>query len=400
MTSMNNLQALEALVRKFFERRNIQLFEGVRLERGIIANRLAAAGTLNSGQFLYEVKAAFVAGFEAFARGLIKDTFDLLNRSSTAMDSNVEAWTKSQLDPFFETAAKNLREDAAQGRVLRDELIAGVDGALTKSLAEIRRDLQIELDLALVTKAPAAAAASVVDEALLDQLVPLQNRRGLEQALGALSKQPEEPFCLVQFDLDHFKAVNDQHGHDVGNEALRSIAEAAIIVVKGKGQAFRLHGDEFVLLLPNHTLQEGVAVAERFRRKINDSPRTSQNLTLSVSVGLSLFPDHGDGFDALLKAADIAMYDAKKRGKNLLRYYGEVEPKIAVVVHEVEKKEPEPGGLSADERLKIRKDYFRSRVAYCPRDESMLEVDDITSLGQSTRSVMVSCPMCGLSEVC
>lgn len=395
MTVMANLEPQEALVRKFFERRSIQLFEGVRHERGVIANRMAVAGTLNSGGFVITVTSACVAGFENFARGLIKDTFDLLNRSGLVIDGDAASWIKAQLDPLFEVVAKNMRSEAGQGRVLQDELRVSVDRALDKSMAEIRRDLQIDLDLALVTKAPVAL---VIDEALRDPLVPLQNRRGLELTFGALSKQPDEPFCLVQFDIDHFKDVNDkQGGHAIGNEALVSIAKTAMACVKGKGQAFRIGGDEFVLLLPNHTLQEALAVAERFRREVNGAPRTSQQLTLSVSVGVAHCPDHGNDLDALLKAADAALYDAKNRNRNLVRYFGEPAPSTADAAREVERKQPEPGGLSADEQLKIRQDYFRSRIARCPRDEAILDVQDTTALGQSTRSLIVSCPLCGLS---
>jgi diguanylate cyclase (GGDEF)-like protein len=96
--------------------------------------------------------------------------------------------------------------------------------------------------------------------------------------------------------------------------------------VKGKGQAFRTGGDEFVLLLANHTLQEGLAVAERLRREVNTSPRTSRGLTLSVSVGVASYPDHGDSLLGLLKAADTALYDAKRLNRNLVRYFGEPEP--------------------------------------------------------------------------
>lgn len=393
---MSNLEPQKALVGKFFERRNVQLFEGVRRERGVIANRMAAAGTLKSGAFVSAVTSAFVGGFEAFAHGLIKDTFDLLNRSGFVVDGDAASWIKAQLDPFFETAATNMRSEAAQGRVLPDELRESVDRAMAKCLAEIRRDLQIDLDLALVTKAPAAA---VIDEAFRDPLLPLQNRRGLEQAFGALMKQADGPFCLVQFDIDHFKDVNDnQGGHAIGDEALLSVAKTAMGCVKGKGQAFRVGGDEFVLLLSNHTLQEGLAVAERFRREVHCAPRTSRKLTLSVSVGAAQYPDHADGLDALLKAADAAMYDAKNRGRNLVRYFGEPEPIATTAVREVERKVPEAGELTQEERRTIRQNYFRDRVARCPRDEAVLDVEDTTSMGQKTRSIYVSCPLCGLSE--
>jgi diguanylate cyclase (GGDEF)-like protein len=113
--------------------------------------------------------------------------------------------------------------------------------------------------------------------------------------------------------------------HAIGDEALLSIAKTAMACVKGKEEAFRTGGDEFVLLLPNHTLQEGLAVAERLRREVNVSPRTSRKLTLSVSVGVAHYPHHGNGLDALLKAADAALYDAKNRNSNLVRYLGELE---------------------------------------------------------------------------
>jgi GGDEF domain-containing protein len=233
MTVMANLEPQEALVRKFFERRNVQLFESVRHERSVIANRMAAEGTLNSGGFVVAVTAAYVGAFEAFARGLIKDTFDLVNRSGLVIDGVAAPWIRAQLGPIFESAAKNMRSEAAQGRVLADELRQSVDRAMDKSLAEVRRDLQIDLDLAFVTRAPVAVAT---DEALRDPLVPLQNRRGLEHAFEARTKG--ESLCLVLFDIDRFKDVNDkQGGHAIGDEALLSIADTATACTRMKGQA-------------------------------------------------------------------------------------------------------------------------------------------------------------------
>lgn len=136
MSAMSNREPQEALVGKFFERRNAQLFEGVRHGRAVIANRMAAAGTLQSGGFVSAVTSAFAGGFEAFAHGLIKDTFDLLSRSGLAVDGDVASWIKARLDPFFEIAATNMRSEAAQGWVLPDELRESVDRGMTKSLAE------------------------------------------------------------------------------------------------------------------------------------------------------------------------------------------------------------------------------------------------------------------------
>jgi diguanylate cyclase (GGDEF)-like protein len=235
------------------------------------------------------------------------------------------------------------------------------------------------------------------DEALLDHLVRLPTRRVLQQEFAARTTDRDLPVSLVVFDIDHFKTVNDDHGgHATGDEALVSLADVARQCVKGKGGAFRFGGDEFILLLQNHSLQEGLAVAERLRRAVEASPRTSRHLTLTVSVGVAQWPVHGEDFESLFKAADAALYDSKKRGRNLVRGYGEPEPAVAAP-REPERRQPESGGLSAEEQRKIREDHFRNHVARCPRDQALLDVHDVTSMGQSRNSLLVYCPLCGLS---
>ncbi len=383
-----------ALIRQFFERRNIHLFEGVRRERSVIANQMAAKGLLHSGAFVGAVTAAYVSGFTEFAQGLIKDTLDLMRRSGLVIDSAAASWITEQLIPFIDAAARNVCREAGEGAVLGKELNESVERAMARSVGAIKRDLKIELDVALLTH---VSPVEVVDEAMLDTLVPLQNQRGLERAFSVETGEPKEPLCIVLFDIDHFKEVNDKHGgHATGDEALLEIARTAASCTRGKGAAFRLHGDEFVLLLRNHTLHEGLAVAERFRREVNETPRTSQQLTLSVSVGVAMWPEHGKDLEAVLKAADYALYDAKNRGRNLVRYCGEPAPS-APATHEPERKEPDPGGLTAAEQLKIRQDYFRNGMALCPRDEAILNVIDVTAHQDVRNNIIITCPLCGLS---
>jgi diguanylate cyclase with GGDEF domain len=197
----------------------VKLFEHVRHERDVIAHKRAAAGTLNDGGFVVEVTGAYVKGLDAFARGLIEDTFALVKRSGLPITDVVAAWMTTQLVPYIEIGGKQIREEAGQGRVLTDELRVSVDRAIDKSTAEIKRDLQIELELALI-EAPAAVV--VADEALLDTLVPLQNRRGFEKTFAECTRNSDHPVCLVLFDIDHFKNVNDKYGgHATGDEALK-----------------------------------------------------------------------------------------------------------------------------------------------------------------------------------
>jgi diguanylate cyclase (GGDEF)-like protein len=240
------------------------------------------------------------------------------------------------------------------------------------------------------------AMSPTVDPAL-DPLVGLPDRAGLKREFDERTAEPNVPLSLVLWDIDEFKSVNDgPGGHPAGDEALVSLANVARNCVRGKGSAFRFGGDEFALLLPNHSVEEGLAVAERFRREVEGSPRTSQNLRLTVSVGVAEWPANGNNFDSLYRAADSALYDAKNRGRNLVRYCGEPEP-ATIAPREPERRQPEPGGLSADEQRTIREEYFRTRVARCPRDQALLDVQDVTTFGQSRNSLLVSCPLCGLS---
>lgn len=267
---------------------------------------------------------------------------------------------------------------------------------LHKKLYEAKRDLAIEFDLATLP----FPQGSVADPASIDSLVGLQNRKGFETEFGNRTRDPNERLSLVMFDIDHFKDVNDKNGgHLVGDEALKSVAAIATRCVKGKGIAFRWAGDEFVMLLPNHTVNEALSVAERFRHEVSAVPHTSKHLTLSVSVGVAEWPAHGADLEALQGAADKAMYDAKNRGRNLVRYFGEPEPELVAPTtsREPSRKQPEPGSLTNEEAESIRKQYFTRRMAKCPRDEAILEVEDTTSLGQARNSLYISCPMCGLS---
>jgi diguanylate cyclase (GGDEF)-like protein len=221
---------------------------------------------------------------------------------------------------------------------------------------------------------------------------------GFKSALEALSTNGEEPFALVLFDIDGFKQVNDKYGsHAVGDEALISIAKTAAECVKGKGSAFRLHGDEFALLLPNHTRQEAAAVSERLRIAVNGSARTSQNLILSISAGVAEWPADNPNLEELLKAADRAQYDSKKYGKNLVRIFGEAAPP-SPGPREPERKQGTTGELTPNECLQIRKDWSLNRLARCPRDEAILDVEPL-DVQQARTMLSVNCPFCGINAI-
>ena len=188
-------------------------------------------------------------------------------------------------------------------------------------LENARKD--VSLALAKATLRPRRRASDAVDFASLDELVKLKNRRGFNEDLGRLFAQATaagDPLALVRIDIDHFKRVNDEHGgHAIGDEALIEVARVQATCVRGKGEAYRVGGDEFAILRPNHTTLKAAAVSERVRGSVHARPMTSQALTISISAGVAVCPDHAVDAAALERAADTAAYDAKKRGRNLVR---------------------------------------------------------------------------------
>jgi diguanylate cyclase (GGDEF)-like protein len=120
----------------------------------------------------------------------------------------------------------------------------------------------------------------------------------------------------VMADIDHFKKINDRHGHPVGDAVLREVASRLLRVVEGKGLAFRYGGEEYAVILPNHSLDEALAVAERVRTAVE--AEQAAGVSVTSSYGVAIVPSHASTVDTWLKAADDALYDAKRLGRNLV----------------------------------------------------------------------------------
>ncbi|MBU4192414.1 MAG: GGDEF domain-containing protein, partial [Proteobacteria bacterium] len=128
---------------------------------------------------------------------------------------------------------------------------------------------------------------------------------------------------LIMLDVDHFKAINDTHGHDVGDVALMELARVIGESVREVDVAARLGGEEFAVMLPDTSAEDACAVAVRIartiRRAVVDSPRGPVSMT--VSMGLASFEESKDSLDSLLKYSDIALYAAKKNGRDRVETY-------------------------------------------------------------------------------
>ena len=164
------------------------------------------------------------------------------------------------------------------------------------------------------------AAERIERLAHYDVLTGLPNRSLLADRLDReveRARRTSRGFALLMFDLDGFKAVNDTWGHAAGDELLAMVGMRATECVRSADTVGRLGGDEFLAILPEATHEGALLVAEKLREAISKpyALRTS-TATIGVSVGISYFGEHGDNAAALQRAADVALYEAKRRGKN------------------------------------------------------------------------------------
>ncbi len=153
-----------------------------------------------------------------------------------------------------------------------------------------------------------------------DALTQVMNRRALMSRLSAevdRARRYDSPLSLLMIDLDHFKQVNDTHGHLIGDEVLRETAALLQRTIRSVDVVARYGGEEFVVVLPETPLAGAVRFAERIRALIEQQEFGSLRVKCSVSIGVALFPDAGvDSVDDLLLRSDAALYRAKAEGRN------------------------------------------------------------------------------------
>ncbi|WP_202803552.1 sensor domain-containing diguanylate cyclase [Gayadomonas joobiniege] len=156
-------------------------------------------------------------------------------------------------------------------------------------------------------------------QAATDPLTGLPNRREFT-ALSEDFLKEDRNFSLLIMDVDKFKLVNDNYGHDVGDEVLRALAKVGCDTVRHKDVFARLGGEEFVLAMPNTDLEQAKAMAERLRKiyadKDFDFDWQNEAVPFTVSIGVAACEGPNDSLANMLKRADIALYQAKETGRN------------------------------------------------------------------------------------
>lgn len=190
----------------------------------------------------------------------------------------------------------------------KNELIARVRTQLRKKhyADRLRYNVQLSLEMAIT-----------------DQLTGLHNRRYMGRHLDTLIEsagKAAKPLAFLILDIDHFKAVNDEHGHDIGDEVLREFANRISANVRGIDLACRYGGEEFVVVMPDTDMDFAYSIAERLRRSVETTPfvisRPPHGLNITISIGIAGSEGPSDSAAELLHRADQALYRAKRDGRN------------------------------------------------------------------------------------
>jgi diguanylate cyclase (GGDEF)-like protein len=167
--------------------------------------------------------------------------------------------------------------------------------------------------------------------AFTDYLTGLRTRGYFEQQLDLEVKRSDrkgENFSLLMVDIDHFKLLNDQHGHHVGDQVLRQVTSVLVKDMREVDTVARYGGEEFVIILPETTEQEAIAVAQRVRKNVQNSQFNVEGLDgqerLTISIGVAVYGVDATTRQSLIEFADTALYAAKSRGRNQVLTYSQL----------------------------------------------------------------------------
>ncbi len=165
--------------------------------------------------------------------------------------------------------------------------------------------------------------------AVIDEVTGLYNRRAMNKLLADeldRARRYGRPLSLILVDIDHFKVVNDTHGHQVGDEVLRWLADLLKNTLRSTDRVARYGGEEFALILPETTCNDAFNVAEGLRQAVAATPFTSEqpnsvsvSIELTISLGVADTSDLEQSTGALVQGADQALYTAKRSGRNRTR---------------------------------------------------------------------------------
>src|SRR5882724_2570164 len=239
-----------------------------------------------------------------------------------ANECMIDSRLKVELEPFIPLRERGRFLDALKVIDNASRQVQGSDTAVRNSLT-----LVLELLRKGSSSSQGHRAWLREDQKFLDATTFLSSKNIFkEDVVKAIAEaKQEQPLALMFIDVDEFKAINDTHGHPMGDSVLAAIAKEIRKITDGKGKAYRYAGDEFTLLLPNATTREAISTAERLRSSVDALAVGPSQIRVTVSVGVSSCSDAKMQADELIKQAYAQMYRSKQAGRNRVSVEGPID---------------------------------------------------------------------------
>lgn len=205
--------------------------------------------------------------------------------------------------------------------------------SMSGSLQSFRSDMQrlthsLEDQVKVRTRELQRAKDKAEKEATIDSLTQIPNRHSFYNRAKAMVQQADhagEPLCFLMLDIDFFKIINDTYGHPQGDQVLVACARTIENTIREKDLLGRLGGEEFAVVLPNTSLEEARVIAERIRVRIAElsfyTTQCTQSFHTTISIGISCAAETIYAYELLYRHADLALYEAKQSGRNLVVSY-------------------------------------------------------------------------------
>ncbi len=288
---------------------------------------IAVAGFAVAGGFIDRVRHPeyAAAGAWVLAQVMIAISIAL----SGAATSPAVAWLAI---PLVTLSARFDRRVVWAGLLLTALLMVGVmigagSGEVDANPALAIAPLALLVAVALLSTALMTSDVEHRSKSVLDTLTGMLNRASLDARVAELRQQAEltrEPVGVIVGDIDHFKPINDEHGHTVGDAVLVDVAAALRTQLRAFDLAYRIGGEEFLVLLPGARLADAADLAERLRAAVESAP-VAGGLRVTMSFGVTCSNAGEFGYAEVFAAADRALYAAKRAGRNRVHLSGDLQ---------------------------------------------------------------------------
>lgn len=289
--------------------------------RGVVSQSLVGIAIIEDGRCTYaNPKLAQMLGYsvEEIQRLPLRDVVP--KSDSQLIEDQIRRCLGGQEEPG-EFVFKGLRKDGALIDIESHSSVMEMGGksVLISMMIDITERIRVEREVK-------ALQDQLREQAIHDPLTGLFNRLPLNEFFDrelCMAQRRRQPVSMVLVDLDHFKTVNDTYGHQAGDEVLRVLGDLIRQSYRACDIPCRFGGDEFLVLVPDMTLELALERTEHLRKATEETSIVygTSLIHITATFGVAAFPRHGDTRDALIAAADRALYAAKNCGRNQVKSY-------------------------------------------------------------------------------